>query len=64
MTKVLDDDMREWLDYRCHYLKTCLKYIKINHNLFDLYYPTMIEYINQMRSLIDYPDREEDTCRQ
>lgn len=49
MTKILDDDAQEWLDYKCHYLKNCLE--------------AMMESIRQMRNLIGYPDREVDTCR-
>lgn len=58
MTKVLDNDMQEWLDYKCHYLKGCLESIKICPQLFETYLPSMMESLKQMRNLIDYPDRE------
>lgn len=58
MTKVLDNDMQEWLDYKCHYLKGCLESIKICPELFGTYLPSMMESLRQMRNLIDYPDRE------
>jgi hypothetical protein len=60
MTKVLDDDMQEWLDYKCHYIKGCLESIEICPELFGTYLPTMLGSIRQMRNLIDYPDREMD----
>ena len=58
MTKVLDDGMQEWLDYKCHYLKGCLESIKICPQLFETYLPSMMESLRLMRNLIGYPDRE------
>lgn len=58
MTKVLDNDMQEWLDYKCHYIKQCLEVIRSCPSLYDTYLPSMMESIGQMRNLIDYPDRE------
>lgn len=60
MTKVLDNDAQEWLDYKCHYIKGCLESIKMCPELFDTYLPSMMESIRQMRNLIDYPDRGDD----
>lgn len=58
MTKVLVNDMQEWLDYKCHYIERCLESIKICPELFENYLPSMMESLRQMRNLIDYPDRE------
>ena len=60
MTKVLDNDMQEWLDYKCHYLKSCLETLKSCPSMLDTYLPSMMDSIRQMRNLIDYPDREMD----
>ena len=60
MTKVLDNDMQEWLDYKCHYLMGCLETLKSCPSLLDCYLPSMMDSIRQMRNLIDYPDREVD----
>ena len=60
MTKVLDNDMQEWLDYKCHYLKGCLETLKSCPSMLDTYLPSMMDSIRQMRNLIDYPDREMD----
>ena len=60
MTKVLDNDMQEWLDYKCHYLKCCLETLKSCPSMLDTYLSSMIESLRQMRDLIDYPDREVD----
>lgn len=60
MTKVLDDDMQEWLDYKCHYIKSRLESIRTHPELFEVYLLSMMESIKEMRNLIDYPDREMD----
>lgn len=59
VTKVLDNDMQEWLDYKCHYIKQCLEVIRSCPSLYDTYLPSMMLSLKQMRDMIDYPDREE-----